>query len=143
MKGNQAIEKIDSIVGIKSRINQLQEEQRLLTSPQYHDHNLIKQMYQVFCNTLKELKADANPRAAIERCKFSLLMMLLYNPSSFAGGRLKNGLRDRIAEAAQCQSTIISHDVKSAIGYIRYYRNFREDVNFLYNKLCETVREEQ
>ena len=88
---------IAEIKSIREQKSKLSEREKELTEPILTDLDMIGMLYRWFQEIIsqKEIFRSGN---VTQRKKFIFIILFLYSPSTLAGGKMKNGLRDKLAE---------------------------------------------
>ena len=88
---------IAEIKSIREHKSKLSEREKELTEPILTDLDMIGMLYRWFQEIIsqKEIFRSGN---VTQRKKFIFIILFLYSPSTLAGGKMKNGLRDKLAE---------------------------------------------
>lgn len=124
----QIIEKIKRIKKARTALRQAIVDNELATSPKLKDFNLIPKIYKVF----EELKG--NEIKVNDRKEFVFVVIYLYSPNKFFGGKMPQGLRRAIVRATNvtCASVISATCTELMVLYTTY-KDFRHGVDELLN----------
>ena len=78
----------------------------------------------------------------MQRKKFIFIILYLYSPSSLAGDKMASGLRNELSKVLgiQAKSTISNNSADLVFLYQYNYMNFRNDVEFIYNKILSWLK---
>ena len=78
----------------------------------------------------------------MQRKKFIFIILYLYSPSSLAGDKMASGLRNELSNVLgiQAKSTISNNCADLVFLYQYNYMNFRNDVEFIYNKILSWLK---
>ena len=135
--------KIAEIKSIREQKSKLSEREKELAEPILTDLDMIGMLYRWFQEIIsqKEIFRSGN---VTQRKKFIFIILLLYSPSTLAGGRMKNGLRDKLAEVlgVNAQTTISNNRNNLAFSY-QLYKYFRQDVDWIYGEMMERIKPEK
>lgn len=116
----------------KSRLSVREQE---LTTPVLSDTDFIPLIYKWF----RELTKDQGKSRRLwfeDREKFVFIILRLYSIGSLAGGRIANGVREAIARVLDLKShNSVSNFSRKLVFRYKNYRDFREDVDFLYGEI--------
>jgi hypothetical protein len=128
---------------LQKRKRQILEEEEKLMRPTLTDKSLIGNIYDMFLVYMRELHPKVKDmNNTIQRSKFIFLILFLYSPKKLFGRNMKNGgLRDKIAAVTGCDRTHISHNCKNVLMYYRIYSEFHKDVDWLYGRIVERLKE--
>ena len=74
----------------------------------------------------------------------TVIILFLYSPSTLAGGKMKNGLRDKLAEVLGVNAqTTISNNCNNLVFSYQLYKYFRQDVDWIYGEMMERIKPEK
>lgn len=129
------IETIKRIEKARTTLRQAIVDNEIATSPKLKDLNLIPKIYEVF----EELKG--NEIKVNDRKEFIFVVIYLYSPNKFFGGKMPQGLRRAITKATKvtCASVISATCTELMVLYTTY-SDFRQGVDELIlkvNKILE------
>lgn len=122
------------IHNLKQRQSELSIEEYRLTKPRLTDITVVGNIYDMFCafeNDEGELP--------LRQKKFLFVIIYLYCPAAFAGGRMRRGLRVKVSNILGCTCSNISHDYKSVSFYYNTYKNFKTDCNKVMEYILERL----
>ena len=114
---------ISELKSIREQKSRLSERELELSEPVLYNYSLIREIYEWFKEILSGLTFPPRDNSPIQRKKFIFIILFLYSPSTLAGGKMKVGLRDKIAEITGCTGSLISHnceDVTFSINSISH-----------------------
>lgn len=132
-----AISELKSIREQKSRLSEREQE---LSEPVLHDYSIIGVVYEWFREILSGLSLPPCVDSPTQRRKFIFIVLFLYSPSTLAGGKMKVGLRDKIAEVTGCTGSLISHNCEDVTFFYQQYRSYRQDIDFLYTEIVNRLK---
>ncbi|WP_314712423.1 hypothetical protein [Prevotella pallens] len=129
------IETIKRIEKARTTLRQAIVDNEIATSPKLKDLNLIPKIYKVF-EELKGKEIKVN-----DRKEFIFVVIYLYSPNKFFGGKMPQGLRRAITKATKvtCASVISATCTELMVLYTTY-SDFRQGVDELIlkvNKILE------
>ena len=130
----QIIETIKKIKEARTALRQAIADNELATSPKLKDLSLIPKIYQVFEQMKgKEIKVN-------DRKEFIFVIIYLYSPNKFFGGKMPRGLRRAITKATKvtCASVISVTCTELMILYTNY-PDFRQGVDSLMQVLLQKL----
>ena len=134
---------IAEIKSIREQKSKLSEREKELTEPILTDlemKGMLNRWYQEN-NTQKEIFRSGN---VTQRKKFIFIILFLYSPSTLAGGKMKNGLRDKLAEVLGVNAqTTISNNRNNLVFSYQLYKYFRQDVDWIYGEMMERIKPEK
>ena len=126
---------------IREQKSRLSEREQELSSPALCDTSLIPQIYSWFKEILSDTGCPPNIEIVTQRKKFLFIVLFLFAPSVLAGGRLPNGIRAEIAgvfpDVSPC---VISNNIADVSFIYQQYKDFRQDIEYLYNKILERLK---
>ena len=134
---------IAEIKSIREQKSKLSEREKELTEPTLTDLNMIETLYGWFQEIIsqKEIFRSGN---VTQRKKFIFIILFLYSPSTLAGGKMKNGLRDKLAEVLGVNAqTTISNNCNNLVFSYQLYKYFRQDVDWIYGEMMERIKLEK
>ena len=134
-------DKIKRIRKIRSVKSDLSKEENILIKPILSDKKLIPLIYKTFTNIICK-KSDEGISTVMQRKKFIFIILYLYSPSSLAGDKMASGLRNELSKVLgiQAKSTISNNSADLVFLYQYNYMNFRNDVEFIYNKILSWLK---
>lgn len=130
----QIIETIKRIEKARTVLRQAIVDNEIATSPKLKDLNLIPKIYKVFEQMKgKEIKVN-------DRKEFVFVVIYLYSPNKFFGGKMPQGLRRAISQAAKvtCASVISATCTELMVLYTTY-SDFRQGVDELIQKVNDVL----
>ena len=134
---------IAEIKSIREQKSKLSEREKELTEPILTDLDMIGMLYRWFQEIIsqKEIFRSGN---VTQRKKFIFIILFLYSPSTLAGGKMKNGLRDKLAEVlgVNAQTTISYYRIYLVFSF-QLYKYFRQDVDWIYGEMMERIKPEK
>ena len=134
---------IAEIKSIREQKSKLSEREKELTEPILTDLDMIGMLYRWFQEIIsqKEIFRSGN---VTQRKKFIFIILFLYSPSTLAGGNIKNGLRDKLAEVIGVNAqTTISNNRNNLVFSYQLYKYFRQDVDWRYGEMMERIKPEK
>lgn len=128
------IETIKRIEKARTTLRQAIVDNEIATSPKLKDLNLIPKIYEVF----EELKG--NEIKVNDRKEFIFVVIYLYSPNKFFGGKMPQGLRRAITKATKvtCASVISATCTELMVLYTTY-SDFRQGVDELILKVNDVL----
>lgn len=121
----QIIETIKRIEKSRTALRQAIIDNELATSPRLKDLTLIPKIYNVF----KGIKGD--DITVNDRKEFIFVVIYLYSPNKFFGGKMPQGMRKAISKTMQIDSTCISRTCTELMVLYTTYSDFRQGVDKL------------
>lgn len=131
---------IAEIKSIREQKSKLSEREKELTEPTLTDLNMIETLYGWFQEIISQ-KGMFGLGNVTQRKKFIFIILFLYSPSTLAGGKMKNGLRNKLAEVLGVSAqTAISDNRNNLVFSYQLYKYFRQDVDWIYGKILERLK---
>lgn len=131
---------IAEIKSIREQKKRLSEREAELTEPILTDLGMIGQLWEWFKEIVNNRDCPGRVDSVTQRKKFILIVLFLYSPSTLAGGKMKIGLRDEIAEVIGCSGSLISHNYEDVMLHYQLYKPFRADVDQVFSEMVRKVR---
>lgn len=129
----QIIETIKKIEKARTALRQAIADNELATSPRLKDLSLIPNIYEIFEQMKgKEIKVN-------DRKEFIFVIIYLYSPNKFFGGKMPQGMRKSISNAAKIDSTCISRTCTELMVLYTTYSDFRQGVDELLGTVLEKL----
>ena len=132
---------IVELKAIREQKSRLSEREQELSEPMLTDFALIPEIYSWFKEILSQLDCPPNFESVTQRKKFLFIVLFLFAPSVLAGGRLPNGIRAEIAgvfpDVSPC---VISNNIADVSFIYQQYKDFRQDIEFIYNQVLERMK---
>lgn len=132
---------IIELMAIREQKSRLSERESELSSPILSNTSMISEVYSMFCKVLSE--RDCPPRAdsVYQRKKFLFIALFLFAPSVLAGGRLPNGIRAELARIfPDVSPCVISNNITDVLFIYQNYKDFRQDIEYLYSQILERLK---
>ena len=122
----QIIETIKKIEKARTALRQAIADNELATSPRLKDLSLIPKIYEIFEQMKgKEIKVN-------DRKEFVFVIIYLYSPNKFFGGKMPQGLRRAITKATKITcANVISVTCTELMVLYTTYSDFRHGVDEL------------
>ena len=133
---------IIELMAIREQKSRLSERENELASPILSDASMISDVYSMFCKVLSERDCPPRTDNVYQRKKFLFIALFLFAPSVLAGGRLPNGIRAELARIfPDVSSCVISNNIADVSFIYQQYRDFRQDIEYLYTEIMNRLRE--
>ena len=133
-----SIVELKSIREQKSRLSEREQE---LASPILTDLSLIPEIYDWFKDLLAGMDCPPNPESVTQRKPCLFIVPFLFAPSVLAGGRLPNGIRAEISSVfPDVSPCVISNNIADVSFIYQKYKDFRQDIEYLYNQIVEILK---
>lgn len=130
----QIIETIKRIEKARTALRQAIANNELATSPKLKDLSLIPKIYKVF----EEMKGDHI--TINDRKEFIFVVIYLYSPNKFFGGKMPQGMRRAISNTMRIDSTCISRTCTELMVLYSTYSDFRQGVDDLLTSVLERLK---
>lgn len=132
---------ISELKSIREQKSRLSERENELSVPMLTDLSVITEIYDLFCEIQGNRDCSGRNESAHIRKKFIFIILFLYAPSVLAGGRMPIGLRNAIADAVKISDiTFISHNVETVVFMYQNYKDFRQDISYLYTEILNRLK---
>ena len=131
----QIIETIKKIEKTRTALSQAIADNELAASPKLKDLTLIPKIYEIF----EQMKG--NEIKVNDRKEFIFVVIYLYSPNKFFGGKMPQGLRRAITKATKvtCASVISATCTELMVLYTTY-SDFRQGVDELVEKAIKVLK---
>lgn len=113
---------ISELKSIREQKSRLSERELELSEPVLYNYSLIREIYEWFKEILSGLTFPPRDNSPIQRKKFIFIILFVFS-KYVSWGKMKVGLRDKIAEITGCTGSLISHnceDVTFSINSISH-----------------------
>lgn len=130
--------KIVEIRSIRDQKARLSERERELTKPILTDLDMIPTLYGWFKDIVSQQEIF---RANVsQRKKFIFIILILYSPSALADGKMKRGLRNKLAEVFGLNGkSTISDNLNGLYLSYQLYKYFRQDIHRIYIEIMNRL----
>lgn len=121
------VSEIFELMSIREQISNLSTRESELVKPKLEDLSLIPYLHNYFIDAFG--MGNTRKLGAVQRKKFVFIIVLLYSPSSLAGGCLNRGVRDELAHALKLNApSAVSRICSDLIFSYQHYKDFRLDL---------------
>ena len=131
---------IAEIKFIREQKSRLSAREKELTEPTFTDLDMIRTLYDLFKESLSGRDCPGRAESVTQRKKFIFIVLFLYSPSTMAGGRISNKIREVLSEVIGCTPFYISHNVENVIFFYQQYKDFRQDVDWVFTEMMEKLK---
>lgn len=132
--------KIEEIQAVRIQKNELEKKETALSTPLLTDFALIDSLYHWFKEGLTERNCPSRSDCVTQRKKFLFIILYLYSPATLAGGKMRKGLRDKLARTLEIHSrTTISDNCSDVVFLYNRYKYFKNGVNDLFRFLTDKL----
>ncbi len=119
---------INRIRKLRNSINLANVEINEIATPYTCDMESLISVYRIF----KSIVGEQSETTSYGRKKFLMAVMDLSPPMPLAGGKMRSGLRQKLADVMNIKThTTISANLQDVMILYRNYRDFRRDVNMI------------
>ncbi|GAA6468110.1 hypothetical protein ACMSFO_09620 [Bacteroides thetaiotaomicron] len=132
------IEELKSIHEEKLR---LMEREMALSTPLLTELEYIPMLYKWYCE-LSGCCEESGGLNTDQKGQFLFVILFLYSPIALVGGRIVNGVRDKLAQLFGFTSpSAVSNLCKSINSFYSTYRGYRKNVNQLCDEFMSRLKE--
>lgn len=127
-----ALKELEEIRKRKKELETLEKETLNPVLTNFDNLLLIQEWFEY----LASQKENFPKSSSIEyRQRYLFIVALLYSPGTLLGDSLIRGLRNRLAELFHISTYAVSHSLKSVWFYYCHYKDFKEDVDYIYSEI--------
>lgn len=138
VKEFSSIEELRSIRSEKSRLSEREYE---LSYPMLEDMDLIPDIYEWFKEFLENRPLPPNINSVLQRKKFLFIILFLYSPSTLAGGRITNGLREELSKLfPNVSPCVISNNISDVYFIYNQYKETRKEIEEIYTEIINKLK---
>ena len=119
------IETIKKIELARTKLKESLLENEVASRPKLQDTSIIPYIYQIYG------RLNKNTQSSHARSVFTFVVIYLYAPARFFGGKMPNGLRRAIGRATSSSYTGISNNCTRLKLLYTTYKDFRSEVDLL------------
>lgn len=135
--------KVMALKAIRQKSLELLQVSNELGEPMLDDLSLLPRIYDAYLNVFKRRGCLEKASQVYHRKKFLLIALYLYSPKTLAGDRMRVGLRDKLSELfGLTTSTPISDNCANILFDYEKYRDFRRDVDIIFNEIVAVLDDE-
>ena len=132
---------ISELESIREKKRRLSERESELSLPKLQDISLIPALYEWFNEIQDNRDCPARRGCARLKKQFIFIVMFLYSPSTLAGGKIGNGIRDAISEVLEFKSpTGVSNLCVDVTFLYDTYPDFSRDIEYLYTEIVNRLK---
>ena len=139
------IEQISEAKSIRELQMSLSQRKDLISTPVLTSLIHIEHIYSMFNYIESYRNSKAIKGSVIQKKRFCFVILRLYSPATILfDEQLPKGLRKGIAKAinVNCLPSI-SHYCDSVISYYKTYKDFREELDYLYTEIMYRLEAEK
>ena len=126
---------IFELKSIREQKYRLSERESEIAKPVLTDLGMIDTLYE----GLKEMALEGKepPKGNVsQRKKFIFIILYLYSPTTLAGGKMRAGLREKLAEVFPIkEKSVVSNNTNNLVFSYQLYKYFRQDVERIYKEI--------
>lgn len=126
---------IFELKSIREQKYRLSERESEIAKPVLTDLGMIDTLYEWF----KEIALEGKelPKGNVsQRKKFIFIILYLYSPTTLAGGKMRAGLREKLAEVFPIKAkSVVSNNTNNLVFSYQLYKYFRQDVERIYKEI--------
>lgn len=126
---------------LRERKSRISEREYELSKPSLEDFDLINDIFRWFCEYEGTTGVPERRKGAEFRQRFVFIVLMLYSPSTLAGGKMKIGVRNKITEVAGGTGTLISHSYKDVMFHYQTYKDYRHKIDAAYRHVVDKLKE--
>lgn len=140
----EAFAQIKQLNEIHQEQETLAKREKELSTPKLTDLELIPTIFKWFCELLKENKSKKKDYQTEKYQKFIFIILFLYTPNTLAGGKIRRGVRDKLAEVLGYKSpTAISNFSSSIMFVYKTYDEYQADINRVYAGIAVLLEQKE
>lgn len=121
--------RVEELRRIRIEIERLKAKEKSLSVPILMNMGMIRNLYDVYCLSLKRQDANADPRDSSNRKRFLYAVLYIFSPATLAGEVMRHKLRECVSQVIGCTPTGVSRDYKTSLFFYVTYKAFRDSVN--------------
>lgn len=126
---------IFELKSIREQKYRLSERESEIAKPVLTDLGMIDTLYEWF----KEIALEGKelPKGNVsQRKKFIFIILYLYSPTTLAGGKMRAGLREKLAEVFPIkEKSVVSNNTNNLVFSYQLYKYFRQDIERIYKEI--------
>lgn len=132
-----------ALKAIREKSLELLQVSNELGEPMLDDLSLLPKIYDAYLSVFKRRGCPKKAAQVYNRKKFLLIVLYLYSPKTLAGDRMRVGLRDKLSELfGLTTGTPISDNCANILFDYEKYRDFRRDVDVIFNEIIAVLDDE-
>lgn len=136
---------LDKISALRSTCEQgakLSELKTELSTPLLTDTQYIPVIYDWFCELSVPHRIDREELTNPQKAEFLFIILAIYSPITLAGGKLMNGLRDKLAALLGYKSPSAVSNFIAADLYFHYtHTGHKESIDRIYEEIWKRLEE--
>lgn len=132
--------KITALSTLRTRYVEIGRAFDLLGAPMCDDLSMMDVVYAEYLRMFALRGQSAQAARVYNRKKFLFVVLYIFAPKALVGGKMRIGMRDRLARLFGLAATsAVSDNCSSLLDIYRLYRDFRDDVARLYEASLEAI----
>lgn len=132
---------IEELKSIHEEKNRLIKREMALSTPVLTHLEYIPMLYKWYCE-LSGCSEESGGLNADQKGQFLFVILFLYSPIALVGGRIVNGVRDKLAQLFGFTSpSAVSNLCKSINSFYTTYKGYRKNVNQLCDEFMSRLKE--
>ena len=137
------LEKIRELRELKKKKEQIDEQEKQITTPVVTDISLVKKIYDIFWEILEERDFPPRRGSIMQRKKFFFVIISLYCPSYFIGSKMSKGLRNELSTLFKYNGpSTVSDLCHSIVDQYVIYKDLRQDINSIIEEITSRLKDE-
>lgn len=129
--------RVEELRKVREGIELLHDEEKRLSVPLQMNMELILNLYDVFCLSLKGQDHRADPTDTGNRKKFLYAILYVFSPATLVGDVMRHKLRERVSAIIGCTPTCVSRDYKTGMFFYATYKDFRDSVDAIIRDMLD------
>lgn len=131
---------VSELKSIREQKSILSEREQELVKPLLSDLSLVSVLYDWFKDILESMGFPPRVDSPHQRKKFIFIILFLYSPSTLAGGRVSNKIREELSKVVSCYPSYISHNIENVLFLFQQYKDFRQDIDYIYTEIVNRLK---
>lgn len=132
---NTIVTGVKELSRIYDNMDDLEKKEEVFSEPVFTDFDKIDVIYDTFRSAYCKSKMSV-----YDRKKFLFVVVLLYCPKRLAGKKMKNGLREKLAQVLEIKGkTALSDNVKDLVLVYDSDPDFKKDVSKAYKFITNNI----
>lgn len=132
--------KIEELRSIHAEKIRLIEREIALSTPLLTKLEYIPMLYKWYCE-LSGCCEESRELSADQKGQFLLIILFFYSPITLVGGRIVNGVRDKLAKLFGFNSPSAVSNLRDAISFYETYKGYRKTIDRLRDEILSRLKE--
>lgn len=134
---------ISELKTIREKKRRLSEQEAELSVPRICDISLIPMLYDWFNEIQDNRNCPARKGCARLKKQFIFIILFLYSPSTLAGGKIGNGIREAISDVLEFKSPTGVSNLCADVTFLHdNYKDFQSDIEYIYTEIVNRLKVE-